>query len=487
MANNVLETNQKTAYDELLVSSPLPRVQVSAVYGVLDGILTVTDVAASGSISAENSQFTVSTGIAADGLATALTKEQMSAKTGVGGLVRLDAKFSPGVANNSQRAGPQNSQDAAVFAYVGVDFGILYYHNGRNENQQLNVTTGAQGIETAQVGVDGIIYNVDLTPNVTNTLGQSDEIHTATEIAESLKLQIPIYQFSANETDGVVFVDSQSILAGPQGAFSFTSATAVATWSQDVAGVDPISTFIPASDWTGEFDHTNLDPTKINYYQIRFDGNLEFSIYNPDESRYEVAHVISNANNSEMPLFGNPAFRAGWVVQNTGNTTDVTLSGQGAALLEEGLSPAPVNPLTISVENLSVGITPTNLASIRNRFHFNEKYNRADILLKVLEISTETAKIGFFDLYLNPVFSEDMVYSYSSFDASTAEISLTPAFIVGGTLLGRFICKATNPRAILPGDINIKIIPGDVICTAVSVSQVPAAQMYASAFAIEDL
>jgi hypothetical protein len=477
MSNNVSRSTTISAYDELITANLSPIVQVSAKYATFKNIFVITG--SSGAATSDNSLFRATSGAAAGGLGVIFTNRQIQSRAGVGCVVRLDAMFGTPSANNRQRAGFQNSEDGAVFAYEGLDFGVVHYYNGKAETQILTVTTGASSGGNAIVTISATPYLIPLTAG--------SALHTATEIVAVLTILIAqvAYTFSANETDGVVTVVAQSNFSGPAGPFAYSAGStgSVAAWSSIVTGAQPNTTFIAMSNWNGSFDTTSFDPLKLNYYQVQFNGSIHFKIFDPIQGVYVDAHVIDVANNSILPLFSNPTFRAGWGSQNFGSTVGSTISGQQLGMFEEGEVSIPDNPVSASAENPSIGTSPTCLIAIRNRYNFGNRFNRANIKLSSLEISTETAKIGIFDIYLNPTFSQDMSFRYVDEETSITEISNTVATVSGGTIVGSFICKDVNPRTITS---NLTIYPGNTLAICARVSANPAAQCFASVTGVED-
>ena len=73
MSNNVTQELSTTAFGELKVESMTPITQVSAQYGLLTNVLTVTDSAVSGTTSIVDNKFTCDSGVASDGLASIVT------------------------------------------------------------------------------------------------------------------------------------------------------------------------------------------------------------------------------------------------------------------------------------------------------------------------------------------------------------------------------------------------------------------------------
>ena len=73
MSSYEFEDLAKTAFGELQVASLQPVTQISAQYGLLQGVLTVVDDLVSGTNSVVDDKFTCQTGTDSDGLASILS------------------------------------------------------------------------------------------------------------------------------------------------------------------------------------------------------------------------------------------------------------------------------------------------------------------------------------------------------------------------------------------------------------------------------
>lgn len=476
----------KTAFSEVKAEENTAVTQLNARYGLLDLTLTVTDAAASGTNTVVNDLFTCQTGVSATGLASILSLRQLSARAGQGAIQRIDAMFTAGVANSQQAAGLITSENSYVFAFLGTSFGIAHTHGGVSESQTLTITTAAAGAEVATITVDGTAFNVNLTAGTVQ--------HNAFEIAVSLTAQVPNYSFSSNDDEVV----AQSLLSGVQGAFAFSSSTAVATWAQDHAGLTAVLDFTAQAAWdvdtrlTGTVEQI-LDPTKLNWYQIQLCSNaglVRFYIEDSDTGAPILVHTIKAANLNTLPNVTNPTWRLGWLVQNLGNTTNLTCAGSETGGFIEGR--VKVNSLPRAEENdqLAVGTTLTNIIAFRNRLHFGDKVNRAEILPLLVTLSTQTNKSAFFEIIANPVFGGDLDFSYVDEANSIMEVALDAVTVSGGRLLGAFTVVAGNAQLLNFNervDQDFVSLPGGIFVIASRVSSGAAADMQATSSWKEDL
>ena len=472
-----LHEDQLTAFGEMSVAEPTPVVQISAQYGLTDETMSIVNNGAT--TYNGDSLFNCSTGTNPLGLASLNTMKQLTYKPGQGALARFTALFTVGVPASLQAAGLINSEDAFAFGYVGADFGIIYSRNGKTEHQELTVTTPAAGSENASITVNDVVYTVPLTAGTAN--------QNAQEIAASLTAQVPNYLFTANNN----VVSSMSLLPAPDGAYAFSSATAVATWEQQQAGVEPTISLIPQTTWNRDRVPW-LDPTKGNVYAISIQylgfGNIQFYVEDQDTGLKILVHQIEYANRNVVPSVGNPTFRIGWLARNLGNTTDLIVSGASAAGFIEGKNVPDSLPRAVDSVTTAIGTTQTNVITIRNRFHFGDKINRADIILLLLSMGTEANKGVFFRLIANAEFVSGLNFDYVDETNSIAETSVDQVALVPDS--GRFIASflvTQQGRVISSENFRTRIFPDDQLTLSAAVTSGSASVMTASAVWQEDL
>lgn len=422
----------RTAFDELEVSQNTPITQITAQYGLLDNVFTAT---IGGSVSTTDSNFVASSGTGSNGIAVISTRKQVQYKAGQGIRALFTAVFDTPKVNNTQFAGLQNSESLIGFGYNGTEFGIGFANDGALSVQELKVTAPAGGAENATVTVDGVAYIVGLTAG-------SVELN-AYQIASSLNIQVPGYDFTSNE-------DTVTSLANlPQlgfNSFAFSSATAVAAWIEKTQPNVPTQNWTPISQWS-EYPDFPIDPQKGSPFKIQFPflgyGNPKFFIKDQDTGEFVHVHTIKYTNKNTVPSVTNPIFRVGWISSNTGNLTDVSIKGASAAIFVEGKNIVHGSPVAECAINSSVGTTATNIVSLRNRMVINDLPNRASISTLLLSISTETTRTAIFEVWKNAVtpLSDPLVWEYEDQFRSIAEFSKSAAEISGGNLAGCFFVK----------------------------------------------
>lgn len=470
-----LHVDMTTAFGELSVAEPTPVIQISAQYGLTDEVMEIVNNG--GTTYNGDSLFNVSSGTNPLGLASLNTAKQLAYKPGQGALARFTSLFTLGVPASLQAAGLINSEDAFAFGYFGADFGIIYSRNGRTEHQELTVTN-ASGNETATITIDDIAYSVPLTTGGVN--------HNAQEIAASLTAQVANYLFTANNN----VVSAMNLLPSPDGTYAFSSATAVATWDQKQAGVEPTTSLIEQSTWNRN-TVSWLDPTKGNVYAISIQylgfGNIQFYVEDEITGKPTLVHQLEYVNKNVVPSVGNPTFRIGWLARNLGNTSDLVVSGASAAGFIEGKNIIDGLPRAVESVTTAIGETQTNVITIRNRFHFGDKINRADIVPLLLSMGTEGNKGAFFRLVANAEFADDINFDYVDEQNSVAETSTDQVALVPDT--GRFIASflvTQQGRIVGSNDFKTRIFPDDQLTLSAAVTANPSAVMTGSAVWQED-
>lgn len=488
MSNNVVKVPATTAFGDLKVESMTPVYQVSAQYGLLNNVLTISDSASSGTTSIVDGMYTSETGLASDGLASILTLRQLAYRAGQGAVARLTGLFTAGVADNNQVCGLITAENIYGFGFIGTSFGIIYGHDGKSEQQELTLTVAAGLAETVDVTIDGVLYNVLLTGGTTTSID-------AYELSVSLNSQVPNYTFTSNES----VVVAQAVISGPQTTpFIYSSAgSSVGAWVQISAGVSITIDFTPQASWNIDTRESadaqiNLDPTKGNVYQVQYEylgfGGINFFLEDSESGEFVIVHRIEYANQNIKPSVTNPTFRAGWLVQNVGNITNVKIQGGSVGLFIEGKIVRHALPRTDFVDAPTIGNVLTNIAATRNRISFAGKINRAEFFPILANVSTQANKLAFFSIILNPVFADPVVYSYVDKDNSITEITMDHVEITGGIDLGSFTIVDGNPGTItFEGKNEIIVFPGETLAMAAIVPSGAAADCQAALTWQEDI
>lgn len=460
----------KTAFGEQSTAEQTPFTQISSEYGTLDDIFIAE--AFGGTVSNVNGMFQVETGTNASGLASASSVRQARYRPGQGLVGRIDGVFSAGVADSQQFVGLFNSENFVGFGYNGTSFGILSAEGGVLETQELQVTTPAAGAENATVTVSGTVFVVPLTAGTVQ--------HNAFEIATSLSSQDPTHMFTSNG-DTVTAVAASSFFAA--GAFAFTSATAVAAWTQILAQSAPVEKWIAQANW--DVDNLSswsvpLDPQSGNQFQVRMCsgfGIMKYFVEDPITGFFTHVHSVENGNNRATPFSQTPAFRIGGAVRNTGSTTNVILKGTNAALFTEGRVSFE-GPLRADASaSPGISTTQTNIAAFRNRLVFGGKTNRSEILPLLVSVSTDSSKIANYQIVANPVFAGDLIYSYEDEPDSLMEVATDSVALVSGDVLVTFETVSGSSQLIDLAPLEANLLPNTTFAITAAVSANPASTM----------
>lgn len=461
-----------TAFGEAAVVQNVPIMQITAQYSLLAGTLTVIDNNTSGTAFTEDSLFQAETGTDPDGLAAILTSKQLAYRAGQGALARISAVFDTPTADHIQGAGLINAEDSFAFGSVNDVFGVTHYHDGVVEAQELTITSAATGTENATITLNDIAYTVPLSSS-------SIEVN-AWEIAQALSAQDSVHRSTSNG-DTVYVI---SIISEPGGVYSFSSPSAVASFTQKTAGSIPIKTIVPQALWNID-TMPSLDILKLNDYQIQYNGVIEFSIQNAMSGMMDLVHRIPWTNNNVLPSASNPIFRVGWITQNKGNTVNKSIKGSFASAFIEGFPITDTPPRSITADATSIGTALTSLIIFRNRTHFNNKINRITTLLKFLSFATQANKPAFFELIINPVFDSPVDFEYADKANSVIELSTENIGVSGGTVVSAI---TVIDSAIIDTSNNVltNVAPNTIFCIAARVSSGSAGDMQAAVTYQED-
>ena len=468
----------RTAFGELTVAELTPEVQISAVYGVREDIQQVFS-GTGAAVTAVDGNFVVTSGTDAAGLSSALSNRSATYRNGQGLRISFTALFDPPQVSNIQLAGAINSEDAFAVGYspAGV-FSFVRGYGGAGELQELQITTGAAGAENATITVDGVGYTVPLTAGTAQ--------HNAYEIAVSLQAQVPNYTFTSND-DTVTAIAAAPVAAG---AFAFSSATAVAAWTQLKAGVAPTFDFVSEADWSHPpswvFDHTKGTPFIIKIQYLGY-GGITLWGENPVTSEFELLHIYGYSNANTIPSVTNPTFRIGWASQNLGNTTSVSVRGASAAAFVEGKKVLDERGRPLDNEIASLTTTRLNLITLRNRAVLNNKVNRVVVYPRLLVLGAAHNKTVIFTLSLGATFSAPLTFQYLDSVNSAVEYSYTssPVASLGRNVLTVRVRSTANVVIDLQKVLDA-VFPREALTISVVTSSGAGAEADASMSFIED-
>lgn len=456
---------QKTAFDQLSVESEIAEIQTSARYDAFRKMSTL--VSGTSSVSSIDGEWTAKSGTTAGSLAVIFSERQIICRTGQGSVLRFDARFDAAQANTRQLVGTANAGNAVYFGYEGLEFGVIHNHGGGVKIYELTFTVSATGAETADVVIDGTTFPISI--NATASLSA-----TATSVSAELNTAVPLYNFTQNGDTVVV----RSVLADPAvGAFTYTATgggTAVGAFVQISDGVLPTENFIKQADWNRDtFD--DLVHANINFYTIRFNGDVEYYITDPVIGPVLV-HKLENPNTDTNPLFGLAAFRNAYVATATGAATEVTVRGSTTSAFIEGDKIQTEESNSSNNTKTSVGATATNVLTIRCREVYGTRVNLGRLLPIELTAFTDGNKGAILEIFKNPDVAGMPNFSYIDKDNSITEIDTAGTTVTGGLLVASFIVTSAG-RDIAIEKQNEVILPGDIFVFAMRVPSGAAADM----------
>ena len=466
---------QKTAFGELLVVQPKPMIQLDFIYGLRTKTDTITyvDSAASGTITLNtNSNATkeakVSSGTGASSFAILRSIRTLRYRAAQGLRFKFTARFSNGVANNSQRVGAFNFGNEVSFGYNGTSFGILHKYGGMPQIVTLTLSAAATGNETATITLNGVGKTVAITNGSIS--------HNVNEIAAAT---IPDWDYTQNGST-VVFVSKTD---GPlAGAYTFSSTgTAAGTFATTSTGIAATNAWVAQSSWNTDKCNGagpsgfNLNPQKGNIYIVAMQylgyGPISYSVENED-GQIILVHRTNWPNNNVTPTFSVPIFRAGIVSINSGATTAVPVyCASFAGLLEGELSQARM-PDSKSAAKASIGTTATPVISIRNRISFNSVPTMTTLLFHLASAGIDGAKPANVQLILNATLTEPN-WTYQDTTNSVVEYDTTATALTLGSraqVLQTFSLGKSESRSSDLGEFDILLDRGETMTIAVTAS-----------------
>jgi hypothetical protein len=258
-----------------------------------------------------------------------------------------------------------------------------------------------------------------------------------------------------------------------------------------------VDTWIPQASWNidpmlggiASGSGQILNPTKINVYQVKFQylggGNMFFYVLNSKTGRFDLVHVIRNANTATQTNFRNPSMNMLWTTYNSASSTAVCkVSGASCALFVEGMR-VFLGPL--QSEDGYLTATPntalTSALAIRNATTFNGIPNKAFLHLRSISVAINggsTATIVILRIIKNYTSGPT---TFTAVNGTTADNGVTitngqactsssvPAptsyvTVSGGTQIFSTVVSATSLAVIDLTPYDISIFPGDTVSFA---------------------
>ena len=249
---------------------------------------------------------------------------------------------------------------------------------------------------------------------------------------------------------------------------------------------DNIDTWVAQADWNGDVmdgsggssnpTGQNLDPTKGNVFQIQFQwlgfGQIVFAIEDSESGLFVPVHKINYANTATVPSLLNPSFPILWSVENTTNTTNITLKGASCCAEVEGKIEylGPTN--AIGNSKTSVTTTPTSIITIRNKSTYQSITNRTPINVLKYSVAVDGNKPAEFQLIKNTTLGGTPAYTDISTNTSVIEYDTAGTTVTGGQVIDfSTLAAAGSVSESGTATTDIILLPGETLTLAINASQ----------------
>lgn len=308
------------------ISVPVePVIQMDALYG-LDPREFQTFSAFGGSFETTGTLFKCHTGTNAYGYGVIRSNRIIRYRPGQGAMLRYTAGFDNPQEGVTLRAGFFTQEQSIAIGYNGTDFGIMRQNGGKAQIVKLTITAGGTG--TAIITLNGAATNV--------AIASTDTTVVAKTIAAA-----SFAGWSTEQVDNTVTFLSTS-LGVKSGAYTLTG-TGTGTFATLQAGVADSVVWTYQEDFnidklngTGT-SGVDIDPTKLNVYQINFRwlgaGEIRFAIENPLNGDMIFFHHEHFSNTNTDVHTNNPSFRIGYVAANLSSNTITDAHTYGASMM----------------------------------------------------------------------------------------------------------------------------------------------------------
>ena len=386
-------------------------------------------------------------------------------RPGLVNTLTQSAVFNTGVANSLQFIGVGNNASDIYFCYNGATFGTRYSSGGLSEVRKLTINVAENTTATATITLNSVAYTVSLTNAGGSTNFTAHQVETGSSFGGIWNIE---------HIGNVVFFSAKSV-GSLNGTYSYSSTGAsTGTFTQLKAGVALTSNFTAQADWNGtSIMKDTLDPTKKNMYRIEYvwhgAGNITYSVYNPDNSTYEVVHTEVFANSATSPSLTQPNMFLQQGIASLGSTTAMTLktSGMYAAVYGNTNVKAPINGITNS-KAISAN-TETVLLCIKNRNTLNGFNNQSSMYLERITVSTDGNRPVIIKIIKNPTTlsanttTDYTNYTYVDENNSLAIYDTTTDTYTGGTILDTIIVGKNLSEYLDYSGEKIEFFQSDII------------------------
>ncbi len=471
-----------SAVGDFRAAQPTPLVQVLFTYGINPNVVGTT-LTGTGSVTGSQALAVVATGASANSAATLATRRYLVFRAGQGARVVFTALYTLGVVGSTQWGGIGALSNGIFFGYQDATFGIMIRTSGVREIQTLTITTASTTNENATVTLEGVAKLVPVTNSGTITT-------TAREIAAA--------DYSTTGSGWDAYQDGSTVVflcrstGNKVGVFSLTATTARGTFVETTAGALPSEAFVPQTAWNVDRCNgaggllnpsgINLDPTKMNAYEISGSTNVNFFIQSSLTGEFVLVHEFQYANNFTSAPLRNPNFPVAWMVTNTANTTNVSMSVAGGGAFTDGdvRLLGPKNAARALKTGLSA-VVP--ILTIRNNLTFQGMTNRAQIHAWLMTASSDGTRAVQVIFTVNATLTGAVFQPVDTWSVASVDTSATAS--TGGTMICTMQLGQTSDELIYPPElIDFFLAPGETL--TVSATSLAAADVGVSVNWVED-
>lgn len=363
------------------VENLTPIFQEDAVYGLF-GDANKFSSTGSGTVTADDSVFSVSTGTTISSLATLESRKRLRYRPGQGIVSRFTGLFTSPVNNSYQIIGLGHVNDGVYFGYRNLDFGVLYVNRGVRETRTLTITTASSTAQTVTVTLNGTPFSIAVT--------------TSANIQRTVyELSVGVYTGWSVVPAGATLVFLSNITGAKSGSYSISGTTVIGNFVSTIAGAGAVETFVEQKNWNGDplngYGRSGIvvDWTKGNVFQIGIQylgfGCITFFVEvataNTNNPTWLCVHTLKFPNTLTAPSFRNPSFPFAMTVYSTGSTTNLSVKSASYAGFIEGARQLHGNRYTFSVNKPTVSTVTLPLFTIYNSLIFGGTSNQSVVYL----------------------------------------------------------------------------------------------------------
>ena len=460
---------QTTAFGELSTLAVDPILSMDAATGLKPrDVETFTSGTGSFAGTADNGdsrEFKVSCGTSVGGYGVLRSRKTLRYRSGIGSLARFTAKFDTPVANSIQRVGFFNLGNELTFGYDGTQFGILRKTGGRPEIRDLMITTASNQSTNVTITLNGVAYVVPVT--------NASVLQNAYEIATGANY---VGWNVINQGDHVVFqAESTGARAGTYSVVP-DSGNFVGSFNQSQAGATEIDNWIYQSNWSettlsSVSDPFILDHSKGNVFEIQYQwlgyGQLNFRIENPNTGEFTLVHKIKYTNQNTTTSLDIPHMKLGIIAASAGSTTDLSVYSACMAAFNESTADFPLNVNAYGGDIKGLSTSREVIIAVRKNTTNVQGHllDPNDIQFQELTVAADASKPVFFEMILNPTFSNPTLWENLGFPGPISALTDGGSITGGEIIYSIAISKSSNLRIVLK-DLDVILSNNDVIAIA---------------------